>query len=261
MTTLRGNGARPTRSAIEKVVAVTEALGQQHRLSEIARQRGLPTSTVHRILRELVAVGWVRVDEEGEYRLGARLLSLVQRSSNGAEIVRLAQPILRALCERTSHTVHLAIRHGDEAVYVGKLDGRRSYQMRSRIGLSFSLHSTAIGKALLARLSDSEVRSIATRTGLPARTEHTITDVRLLLAQLATIRRRGFALDDEENEPHTRCIGAAILDHADLPIGGLSLSSLVFDLDGREVRRLAPLVVGAAQEVSAALGAGAAARR
>lgn len=255
MTALRDPDAQPTMSAIEKVVAVTEALGQQHRLSEIARHRRLPTSTVHRILQELVAVGWVREDEEGEYRLGARLLSLVQRSTDDAAVLRVAQPILRTLCERTSHTIHLALRHGDEAVYVAKLDGRRSYHMRSRVGLSLSLHSTAIGKALLARLPDSEVASIAARTGLPRRTERTITDVPALLAHLATVRRRSFAVDDEENEPHTRCIGVAILDHNDLPIGGLSLSSLVFDLDGRQIRRLAPLVVSAARDVSIALGA------
>lgn len=241
-------------SAIEKVVAVTESLAQRHRLSEIARQRGLPTSTVHRILQELVALGWVREDEDGEYRLGARLLSLVQRSTDHSEVVRVAQPMLRALCERTSHTVHLALRHGDEAVYVDKLDGRRSYHMRSRVGLSLSLHSTAIGKALLAGLPDEEVGMIAARTGLPRKTERTITEVSALLAHLATVRRRGFSIDAEENEPHTRCIGAAVVDHSGVPIGGLSLSSLVFDLDAGQVCRFAPLVVSAARDVSAALG-------
>lgn len=254
MTALRGVRARPALSAIEKVVAVAESLDQGHRLSAIARLTGLPTSTVHRILRELVALGWVR-ESGGDYRFGARLLSLVGRTSDAPEIVRAARPILRALCERTSHTVHLALRQGDEAVYIDKLDGRRIYQMRSGIGLSVSLHSTAIGKALLARLPDSEVRLIAERTGLPARTERTITRIQALLTHLALVRRRGFAVDNEENEAHTRCIGAVVLDHRDLPIGGLSLSSLVFDLDGQHLRRFAPLVVSAAREVSAALGA------
>lgn len=254
MTASPQHRGRPPLSAIEKVVAVAESLEKGDRLSVIARITGLPTSTVHRILQELVAVGWVR-ESDGDYRFGARLVSLVDQTGDASQIVRTARPILRALCERTSHTVHLALRQGDEAVYVDKLDGRRIYQMRSRIGLSMSLHSTAIGKALLARLPDSEVRLIARRTGLPAHTERTITRIPALLAHLALVRRRGFAVDNEENEVHTRCIGAPVLDHRDLPIGGLSLSSLVFDLDNQQVRGFAPLVAGAARELSAALGA------
>ncbi|MGH2499106.1 MAG: IclR family transcriptional regulator domain-containing protein [Candidatus Limnocylindria bacterium] len=69
--------------------------------------------------------------------------------------------------------------------------------------------------------------------------------------QAQPILRALFAVDDEENEPHTRCIGAAVVDSSDLPIGGLSLSSLVFDLDAGQVRRFAPLVVSAARDVSA----------
>lgn len=255
MSALPSTRAQPAMSAIEKVVAVAEALGQEHRLSEIARITGLPTSTVHRILQELVVLGWVREGDDHSYRVGVRLLSLAGRASDDSEVARIARPILRALCERTGHTVHLALRQGDEAVYVDKLDGRRVYQMRSRIGLSIALHSTAIGKALLARLPDDEVRLIVVRTGLPARTDHTITDVPTLLAHLTVVRRRGFAVDDEENEAHTRCLGAAVVDHRDLPVGGLSVSSLAFDLDAHQIRRFAPLVVGAAREVSAALGA------
>lgn len=255
MTTRRTTDAPSGRSAIEKVVAVAEALGQEHRLSEIARITGLPTSTVHRILQELVGFGWAREGDDRSYRVGIRLLSLADRAGDDSEVARIARPILRSLCERTGHTVHLAVRQGDEAVYVDKLDGRRIYQMRSRIGLSISLHSTAIGKALLARLPDDEVRRIAQRTGLPARTARTITDVPTLLAHLAGVRRVNFAVDDEENEAHTRCFGAAVVDHRGLPIGGLSVSSLAFDLDVAQIRRFAPLVVGAAHDVSVALGA------
>ena len=255
MSALRVAHAHGDRSAIEKVVAVAEALGQEQRLSEIARSTGLPTSTVHRILQQLVASGWVRTGDDRSYHIGARLLTLVGWASEDSNVVRAARPTLLALCERTGHTVHFALRQGDEAVYVDKLDGRRIYQMRSRIGLSISLHSTAIGKALLARLPDDEIRLIAARTGLPARTDRTITDVTVLLSHLELVRRRGFAVDDEENEVHTRCVGAVVVDHRDLPIGGLSISSLAFDLDADQVRRFAPLVVTAAREVSSALGA------
>jgi IclR family acetate operon transcriptional repressor len=242
-------------TAIRKVVAVVEAMAHGHRVTEIARATRLPTSTVHRILQELVDVGWARESEDRRYALGARLLTVAGHAEGSFLVVRAARPILRTLRERTGHTVHLGVREGDEVVYVDKLDGRRAYQMRSRIGLSISLHSTAIGKAILAHLPDDEVRRIAARTGLPARTERTITDVSLLLGHIAKVREAGFAIDDEENEVHTRCIGAAVIDHRGQAIAAVSLSSLAFDLDATMIRTLAPAVVETAQELSAVLGA------
>jgi IclR family acetate operon transcriptional repressor len=248
-------GPQRSPSAIGKTVAVLEALAEEHRLSEIARVTGLHTSTVHRILQELVALEWAREDEDRGYALGSRLLALAGRASDDSDIARSARPSLRMLCERTGYTVHFAVRHGDEAVYVDKLDGRRAYRMRSRVGLSLPLHCTAIGKAILATLPDEEVRSIAERTGLPRRTQHTITATDALLNNLAAARARGWALDDEENELHTRCLAAVVIDHRGVSIGAVSLSALVFDMDRERARRLAPLVIHTAREVSAALGA------
>jgi IclR family acetate operon transcriptional repressor len=241
-------------SAIAKLVMVVETLTDEHRLSDIARATNLPTSTVHRILQELVQLGWVRETDDRGYALGASLLGLVQQAGDESQLARFGRPIISALNEQTGHTIHLAVRQGDEAVYVDKLDGRRAYQMRSRIGLSIPLHCTAIGKAVLAALPDEDVLETARRTGLPRRTSHTITDGDELLRHLRAVRRLGFAIDDQENELHTRCIGAAIVDSRGAPIGGVSLSSLVFDLDKRQVTRIAPLVVAAADSLSEAVG-------
>jgi IclR family acetate operon transcriptional repressor len=242
-------------SAIGKTVAVLEALAEEHRLSEIARATSLHTSTVHRILQELVALGWARETEDREYALGSHLLALAGRASDDSDIARAGRPALRALCDRTGYTVHFAVRHADEAVYVDKLEGRRAYRMRSRVGLSLPLHCTAIGKAILSALPDDEVRMLIERTGLPRRTQHTIASADAMLPHLATARARGWALDDEENELHTRCIAAVVVDHRGLPIGAISLSALVFDMDRERALRLAPLVVHTAREVSGALGA------
>ena len=217
----------------------------------------LPVSTVHRILQELVELGWARDDGERGYLLGSRLLSVAGRASEDTTVARVARPLLRELCQRTGHTLHLAVRQGDEAVYIDKLEGRRAYQMRSRIGVAIALHCTAIGKALMANLTEEEVRLIAARTGLPQRTKATIVDVDELLGHLRQVRERGFAVDNEENEMQTRCIGAVVIDHRNVPIGGLSLSSLVFDLDEQGVRQQAPLVRSAARDLSTALGSSA----
>lgn len=241
-------------TAIAKVVAVLEALDGHRRLSEIARATGLPTSTVHRILQELVGLGWVREGEERDYLIGPGLLRLAGRGADDSDIARLARPVLRTLGDRTGYTVHFGLRHGDEAVYVDKLEGRGGYGMRSRIGDAMPLHCTAIGKAILAALPEDEVRLIVIRSGTPARTPKTLTTADALLADLAQVRGRGWSVDDEENHPRIRCVGAVVTDHRGLPVGAISVSGLVFDMEREHIARLAPLVVRTAQQVSSALG-------
>ncbi|MGC9670751.1 IclR family transcriptional regulator [Planosporangium sp. 12N6] len=242
-------------SAIAKVVAVAEALTEHRRLSRIAQVTGLPISTVHRILQELVSQGWVREGEERDYMLGPGLLRLAGRAADDSDLARAARPALRALGERSGYTVHFGVRQGDEAVYVDKLEGRGAYGMRSRIGAMLPLHCTAIGKAILAALPEEDVRLIAARTGLPRRMPRTLTATDALLANLATVRARGWALDDEENATRVRCVGAVVIDHRGEPIGAVSVSGLSVDLGRVQVARLAPMVVRTAREVSAALGA------
>jgi len=123
--------------------------------------------------------------------------------------------------------------------------------MKSRVGTTLPLHCTAIGKAVLALLDEEEVRGIAERTALPRRTARTLSDVNILIRHLRTVRTRRFAIDDEENERHIRCIGAAVADYRGLPVGGLSVSSLAYDLSGTQVLEIGPLFTGAADRISA----------
>ncbi len=240
--------------AVGKVVRVVEALTAHSGITEISRATGLPTSTVHRIIQDLIGVGWVRGDGEHGYLPGAGLLTLAARAESEAGVIAYARPTLEQLRDQTTHTVHFALRQGDEAIYVAKIDGKRAYEMRSRVGLGIPLHSTAIGKALLASLPETEVRAILERTGMQAMTSRTITDVDEMLRHLRGITRRGYSIDDEENEEHTRCIGAVVRDHRGVPIGGISLSAMAFEVDESNVQQRAPLVLAAAREVSLALG-------
>lgn len=241
-------------SAIRKVTAVLEALADHRRSVDIARRTGFSTSTVHRILQELVALGWAREDEERSYSVGPRLLSFAGRAPEEAAIVRAARPALQRLNDSTGLAVHLGCRVGDEVIYIDKIEGRRSYHMRSRIGLVVPLHSTGIGKAMLAYRDDDEVRAIIERSPMVARTVNTITDVEAFLTEMATTRQRGYAVDLEENELHTRCVAAAVIDHRGVPVAGISVSALSFDMDRARMTTLAPLVSGAAGEITETLG-------
>ena len=240
-------------SAAEKTLSVLEALADHSRIADIADASGLPKPTVHRILQTLVQRGFARADGRGGYLGGPRILSLAGRFLQRLDVAEHVRPTLRDLQERTGWTVHLALLSGDEAVYVAKLEGVRPYHLASRVGMSLRLHCTSIGKAILAALPDDEVRALVRRTGLPARTERTITDARALLAELAVVRRRGYAEDHEENEAGVRAVGAAVVNHTGEVVGGVSAAALVDLADAPP--DLPQLVVRAAAEVSRALGA------
>ncbi|GAA1770110.1 IclR family transcriptional regulator [Luedemannella helvata] len=242
-------------SSIDKTLAVLEALAEHQRVTDIAAATGVSKSTAHRILQALVLWGFARPDGTGSYEPGPRILTLAGRVMFRFDPARQSSGTLRALCESTGFTTHFAIRSLDEAVYVDKQEGRRPFQMLSRVGMGIALHTTAIGKAILAQLSDDEVLAICRRTGLPRRTPNTLTSEEDLLTHLARVRAVGYAVDDEENEPGIRCVGAPVFDHTGQVLGGISISTLTIVSDMAGLEQRAPEVIAAARDVSAALGA------
>jgi DNA-binding IclR family transcriptional regulator len=240
-------------SAADKTLVVLEALADHSRVAEIAATTGLPKPTVHRILQTLVQHGFARSDGKGSYVGGPRILSLAGRFLQRLDIAEQVRPILRDLQERTGWTVHLALLSGDEAVYVAKLEGANPYTLASRVGMSLRLHCTSIGKAILSAMPDDDVVRLLDRAGMPQRTEHTVTDQGKLLADLATVRTRGYAEDHEENEAGVCAVGAAVFDHTGDVFGAVSAAALVHQAGEGEAR--GALVAEAAAAVSRSLGA------
>jgi IclR family acetate operon transcriptional repressor len=236
-------------TSVEKAMRILEALAVPdgpHRLMDVAQRAAVPRSTAYRVLATLTAEGFAENCGDGRYGVGGRLGGL------GAQIVSVVAAGVRpALCRLQQgaggNTVHLAVRVGDHAVYLHKVDSDKPYEMRSRVGNQLRLHCTAIGKAILAHLPPQEVDAVVTSAGLPARTPATITDLVALGAELAAVRERGYAVDDEENEATVRCIGAAILDRAGRPKGGVSISTVTFAVDRAELLGYAPLLQATVQ--------------
>jgi IclR family acetate operon transcriptional repressor len=247
----------PANGSIDKALMVLESLAQHSRVTDIAAATGLPKSTVHRILQSLISWGFARADGGGGYLPGPRILTLAGKVMSRFDPAQHARAALRDLRDGTGFTVHFAIRSGDEVVYVEKLEGRQPYQMKSRVGNSVPLHTTAIGKAILANLPADETEDIIGRAGLIAVTPRSITDRDVLRAQLAASGARGFAVDDGENDPGICCVGAPVFDHTGVVMGGVSVSALMHDLR-LDDEALARQVIAAARDVSAALGAPAA---
>jgi IclR family acetate operon transcriptional repressor len=252
----RGGRASSAGNAAEKTLRVLEAAAAPrgpHRLTDIATRAAVPKPTAHRLLVMLATEGFLSTDGSGRYGIGPRLRALAAQIS--AEAPPSVEQILRALQVTVAgHTVHLALRSDDHVIYTHKIDTDRPYQMASRVGMSIPLHCTAIGKCILAYLPSGELDEFLSLTPLPARTPATITGRTRLDAELAFVRDRGFAVDDEENEPTIRCLAAPVLDHQGRPLGGVSVSTVTFVVPRAELEGFAQHVVSAASEVSAVLG-------
>ncbi|MFG2988032.1 IclR family transcriptional regulator [Streptomyces sp. NPDC048257] len=235
-------------SALEKSLRVLEAVaapGGPHRLADVTAAAAVPRSSTFRILASLIDQGFVRQEADSRYGAGPRLrgLSALVGAGEPASIGR----ILGELRHATGQTVHLALHSGETVTCIRKLESDgQPFRTASRVGMRMPLHTTAIGKSVLAHLPGDEVRELIGATGLPRRTPRTLTTERALHAQLAAVRARGFALDDEENEPTIRCIGAAIPGPTGRPVGGVSVTTVAFLVSREEIEAYAPALRAAA---------------
>ncbi len=199
--------------SIERAFALTEALAAHPEGCSIAflsKQLELPKSTVHRLLGNLVGMGYAVQDElTARYKLTLKLFEISSQIINGMDIYSSAKPYLDKLANSTGELVHLVVRDKTDIVYIYKA-GASSSIIHSCIGKRTPLYRTAVGKAILSTFSKEEVREIWHNTDIRRITQNTITDLDTLQAQLDEARIRGYAIDDEENELGVKCVGFAI---------------------------------------------------
>lgn len=251
----RRGRATTSGNSTEKTLRVLEAAAAPdgpHRLADIAAHAELAKATAHRLLGILAAEGFLTT-RDGRYGIGPRLRAFA------AQIVADGRPsveqLLHALQQTADgHTVHLALRSGLHAIYTHKIDADHPYQMASRVGMSLSFHCTAIGKCVLAYLDKAELDEVLSLVDLTPRTPATITDRARLDAELAAVRDRGYAIDDEENEATIRCLAAPVLDRARRPLGGVSVSTVTFAVSRTKLETFAPAVLDTAAQVSDLFG-------
>jgi IclR family acetate operon transcriptional repressor len=177
-------------------------------LSRLAKESGLALPTIHRLIRTLVDLGYVRQEPSRQYSLGPRLIRLGDSASH--LLGTWSRPYLTRLVDALGESANLAMLDGDRVVYVAQVQSRQSMRMFAEVGRRVHAHCTAVGKALLAHLPPDDVRTLLQRTGMPAETEHTITDPRRFAAEIDTVRERGYAMDDGEQEIGVRCVAVSV---------------------------------------------------
>ncbi|MFF5443817.1 IclR family transcriptional regulator [Streptomyces sp. NPDC012888] len=204
--------AAPVKSAVRTVLLLEHFAARPglHSLADIQNDLGLPKSSLYMLLRTLVDLGWVETDTSGtRYGIGVRALLVGSSYIDGDEVVAAARPTLDRLSEETTETIHLARMDGTSVVYLATRQSQHHLRPFTRVGRRLPVHSTALGKALLATHTDDEVRALLPER-LEAVTQHTITDREQLVEELAMVREQGYAVDREENTLGLCCFGVAV---------------------------------------------------
>lgn len=214
---------------IERMMQLLDALADHPdpvALKDLAKYTDLHPSTAHRILNDLVACRLVDRSDPGLYRLGMRLLELGNLVKARLNVRDAALEHMRKLHKTTGQTINLAVRQGDEIVYVERAFSERSgMQVVRAIGGRGPLHLTSTGKLFLANEGHEALKSYAERTHLKGQTSNSLTTLDALQAELQTVKQQGYARDNEELEMGVRCIAAGIYDDSSKLIAGLSISA------------------------------------
>ena len=211
MSAARSN-AQPVKSAV-RTVEVLDFFARHpglHTLSSLQQSLGYPKSSLYVLLRTLLDLGWLETDATGTlYRIGLRALLVGTSYIDTDDVVAGARSALDRLAEQTGETCHLARLDGSDVVYLATRESRHHLRPFSRVGRRLPAHATSLGKSLLADRDDEEVGSIMPRR-LAALTKNTLTDPMKLEADLARVRKRGYAVDREESTIGLRCVGVAL---------------------------------------------------
>jgi IclR family KDG regulon transcriptional repressor len=245
-------------NSVDRALVILEYLGTQSKevgVRELGQAIGLSKSSVHRILQTLRARGFVKWNpDNARYSLGIKAFEVGCGILRSMEAHTVAKPVLEQLAVALGETVFLGVLDDTELVYIEKVDGRRPVKMYADIGARRPMHSTGIGKALLAHLDRADIDRIIASKPLARYTKNTIVDPEALRQELEKVRRQGYAEDNEETEEGLYCVGAPLFNYSGRPVAAISVAVPKFGQQQLQKERVVKHVVAAAQEISAKLG-------
>jgi IclR family transcriptional regulator, acetate operon repressor len=251
----REQAARPGSQAIERALAVLGCFMDGHPevgVTEIARRLGLSVSTAHRIVRALVAAGYLAQNPKTDrYYLGrsAVLLGQVAQRALGLEHVL---PVLEEVSGRTGESVNFGVLDGEAAVIEIRIESRHPLRFEQTVGTRVELHCSALGKALLAFNPDPGA-ILRRLPRLERHTQYTLTSHATLERDLALTRQRGYSLDEQETQVGVRCIGSPVLDASGFAQSAIAVQIPTVRMPREKLPELAPLVVDAAGRIGGLL--------
>jgi len=244
--------------SVERAFNILELLAEKGHLGvrEIGHMTGLHSTVVHRILGTLVELGYVRQELETEkYFLTYKMLAVGNTIQEHNSVIQLVHPYLAALSEECRETVHFVERAGSNIRYIDKVTPPATlFLTGSYIGMELPLAGTAVGKAILAELSDDEVRNVWNNTHVVPYTVNTICDLDRLIKELGEAKKSGFAYDWEERETGLMCIGVSVPDYTGAYTYGISISAPTIRMQNERLSQIQELLKKTKFDVTNVIG-------
>lgn len=244
-------------SSVLKVFNILESLGDQKEIgvSDLSQRLMMSKATTYRFLQTMKGLGYVSQQGEADkYSLTLKMFELGSKSLEWVDLVELAEKEMRVISEETNETVHLgALDHGS-IIYIHKIDSSHALRMHSRVGRRNPLHTTAIGKVLLAERDNESIRDALADVEFVKSTPNTLENIEQLIEELALVKQQHFGEDNEEQEPGLRCIAAPVYDRFGTVIAGVSISFPTIRFDEDKKDRYVHLLHIAGKNISEHLG-------
>jgi DNA-binding IclR family transcriptional regulator len=243
--------------ALERTLKILELLAESRvglTLPEIAEMTGFPKSSVHCIMVTLQRSKYVhRNPRSGRYLFGIRLVWLADTALNGLIVRDYASPILFRLMQQTRLTVHMAVLVHGEALLVSRNEPFGVPRVATRVGQRLEVHCTGVGKALIAYLHEHELDILLKSRGFPRHNENTITSMKKLKEDLERTRKRGYAIDDEEDQIGLRSVGVPVFGSHGAVIAAISVAGTTEQIIAENLEELAARLHHASLGISRAI--------
>lgn len=247
----------PRLSSVDNAIRLINAFTDEDDeigITELGKRLSLPKSTVHRLAMTLAEAGMLeQLPETGKYRLGLAFLELGSRVRRKRDLSQEAKPFLSELRDRTGETVHLSILDEANIVCINTLESRQAIRMALDVGMRKPAHATAAGKLMLAFQPAGYLDRLLA-SGLEGRTPNTIVEPEAFRRELTTIRLRGYAIADEENEIGVRSLATPVRNQSGQVIAATSIAGPAQRLTKKRLDTFVPDVIGAADAISTRLG-------
>lgn len=246
-----------------KVMSVSKAIrlinclaesGQPLSLQELSHKSGYPKSTSHALLSSMRDEHWIDQTADGKYRLGVRLFELGSLVSQSWDILRSARAHIQHIASETGEPVQLAAIDHHEVLIIDALDTAGGLRVVTNIGMRLPIYCTALGKAMLAFMPPAQATGILRPADMLAYTPHTLTDPEKLASELATIRERGFAVENGEYRIGLRAVAAPIFDVSGIARYAIGVTGMFRRVTGEDFILAQEMVDTAARAISAELG-------
>lgn len=248
---------RPKVQSVDRTLDVLEALASRRGatgISEIASLVGLHVSTVHRLLATLVDRGYVRQDpDSSKYHLGSRVFTLASAADLHLDLRLVARPYLERMMRASGETANLMTSTDTEVVYLDQVASMHLVKMSTAPGMRVPMYCTGAGKAMLAFKDPASIETVLS-SPMKRYSPRTMLTRATVEIELAAIRKAGYSVDNEEMEEGVRCIAVPVFDRRHDCIGALSVSGPTTRMTAERVTKLAPTMLGIADELSRQLG-------